>query len=60
MATFEVYRDARGEYRWRLSEDGRRLACSARGYATNGAARNAVHTVQMDCRSAKVVDLTGE
>jgi uncharacterized protein YegP (UPF0339 family) len=38
---FEVYRDHRGEFRWRLVSDGHVLANSADGYLSEGAARMA-------------------
>ena len=45
-ARFEVYRDRRGEWRWRLrSRNGLIIADSAEGYASRRNARRAVATV---------------
>ncbi len=46
-ATFEIYSDARGEYRWRLrGDDGKNLASSGEGFATLADAKAEIATVQ--------------
>jgi uncharacterized protein YegP (UPF0339 family) len=47
----EVYRDASGEWRWRLkARNGRIVADSAEGYKRRGKALNAVHRFVMDAK----------
>jgi len=44
MYRFEIYRDWRGEFRWRLvSDDGHVFATSGDGYPSEAAAELAVH-----------------
>ena len=47
LAAFEVYRDAAGNYRWRLlSKNGRILADSGQGYASRQKARQGAESVR--------------
>ena len=56
-ATFEVYEDNRGEYRWRLRHDnGNIIADSGEGYASRSGAREAVERVQGYAPEADVLD----
>jgi len=46
-ATFEVYQDGRGEWRWRLRHrNGNIIADSAEGYSSRTAAINGLDTVR--------------
>lgn len=50
---FEVYPDAKGEYRWRLkSKNGRIVADSGEGYATRNKASRAAHNLWGIARTA--------
>ena len=56
-ATFEVYRDAAGEYRWRLVHDnGNVIADSGEGYASRAKARQGLESVKRNAPDAPVVD----
>ncbi len=44
---FEVYRDERGEYRWRLwSENGNKIAASGEGYRSRSACMRGIEIVR--------------
>lgn len=44
---FEVYRDSRGEYRWRLKHsNGNILATSSEGYKSNQSAMRCIENVK--------------
>ena len=54
-AGFEIYRDAAGEYRWRLvHENGEILADSGQGYASRQKARQGVDSVRSNAGEADV------
>lgn len=65
MATFEIYRGGidGAVIKWRLRGDDRSVIAvsgATEVYPTAGAARNTIDAIRMDCRSAEIVDLTGE
>jgi uncharacterized protein YegP (UPF0339 family) len=54
-ATFEVYKDKAGEYRWRLrANNSQILAMAAQGYSDKRAAMNAIESVKRDVASAPI------
>jgi uncharacterized protein YegP (UPF0339 family) len=54
---FEVYRDTRGQYRWRLMDGNHRIvADSSEGYVTRDNAKRAVANVKSLAPSAPVID----
>lgn len=56
MAKFEIFTDARGEYRWRLfSADGQICAIGGEGFKTRAAAENGIAAVKRDAATASVV-----
>ncbi len=57
-ATFELYEDNRGEYRWRLRHDnGNIIADSGEGYANRSGAREAIERIQSYAPEADVLDV---
>ena len=57
-AKFEVYKDAKGEYRWRLkSANGQVIATGGEGYTSKGGAENGIAAVQKDAPGAAVVEV---
>lgn len=57
MAKFEIFRDVRGEYRWRLrSANGQILAIGGEGFKTKAGAENGIAAVKRDAATASVVD----
>lgn len=54
-ATFELYEDRKGEYRWRLvHENGNILADSGEGYASAQKARQGIESVRSNALDAPV------
>jgi hypothetical protein len=54
-ATFELYRDREGQYRWRLRHDnGNILADSGEGYASKQKARQGIESVKTNAPDATV------
>ena len=59
MAKFELYKDGRGEFRWRLkSGNGQTIANGGEGYTTKAAAQNGIAAVQRDAPNAAIDDQT--
>jgi hypothetical protein len=60
-ATFEVYEDRRGQYRWRLVHDnGNIIADSGEGYATRQKAKQGIESVKRNAPDAEVESVSGE
>jgi uncharacterized protein YegP (UPF0339 family) len=54
-ATFELYRDQTGQFRWRLvHENGNIIADSGEGYASKQKARQGIESVKQNAPSASV------
>jgi uncharacterized protein YegP (UPF0339 family) len=54
-ATFEIYEDARKEYRWRLkAANGQVIATSGQGYKAKADCRHGIEVVQKEAANAKV------
>jgi uncharacterized protein len=60
MATFELYRDAKHQYRWRLKADNGQVKAHGNAHATKPAAIAEIEDVQDSVTDAEIVDLTGE
>ncbi|GGM67716.1 uncharacterized protein YegP (UPF0339 family) [Halarchaeum rubridurum] len=59
-ATFEVFTDAAGEWRWRLVHDnGNVIADSGEGYASRQKATQGIESVKRNAPDAEVVDVDG-
>ncbi|GGN22330.1 HVO_2922 family protein [Halarchaeum nitratireducens] len=59
-ATFEVYTDAAGQWRWRLVHDnGNVIADSGEGYASRQKATQGIESVKGNAPDAEVVDVDG-
>lgn len=56
-ATFELFEDAQGEYRWRLRHDnGNVIADSGEGYASKQKAWQGIRSVKQNAPEADVVE----
>jgi uncharacterized protein YegP (UPF0339 family) len=54
-ATFEVYEDAEGKYRWRLKHDnGNIIADSGEGYANRTKAEQGIESVKENAPGAEI------
>jgi uncharacterized protein YegP (UPF0339 family) len=59
MASFELFTDKRGEYRWRLrSTNGQIIASSGEGFKQKSGAQNGIDAVKRDSPSAEVKDIS--
>lgn len=55
--TFEIYKDAKKEYRWRLkSPNGKIIAMSDEGYTRKDACQHAIDVIKDGAAKAKVED----
>ena len=58
-ATFELYKDKSGEFRWRLvHQNGQIIADSSEGYTTKDNAENGINSVKVNAPGAPIEDLT--
>jgi uncharacterized protein YegP (UPF0339 family) len=58
-ATFELYKDSAGEFRFRLRDgEGGLLAASGKGYKTRADCQKVIDTIRRDAAKAKVEDQT--
>lgn len=57
--TFEIYKDAKEEFRWRLKAgNGQNIASSGQGYKAKADAEKAIETIKQGAAKAKVKDVT--
>jgi uncharacterized protein len=54
--TFELYKDARGEYRFYLKAPNGEIIASSEGYKSKAAAQQGINAVRTVARGATVVD----
>jgi uncharacterized protein len=60
-AKFEIYQDARKEYRWRLkAANGQVIATSGQGYKAKADCRHGIEVVQKESPTAKVEEETAK
>lgn len=56
-AKFELYTDAKGEYRWRLkATNGQTIATGGEGYSSAAAAKNGIASVKKNAPEADIVE----
>ena len=59
MATFTIYKDASGEYRWRLQANNNKItADSGEGYTTKTSCEQAIERVKREVANATVTETT--
>lgn len=57
MAKFEVYKDSRGEYRWRLkASNGQVVATGGEGFSSKAAAMNSIESIKQTAHQAATVE----
>ena len=60
-ATFELYEDRGGQWRWRLVHDnGNIVADSGQGYTSKRRARDGIESVKENAADAEVLEVTVE
>ena len=58
---FEVYKDARGEFRWRLkASNGQTIATGGEGYTTKAACMNGIDSVKRNVNDSSIDDQTDD
>ncbi len=56
-AKFELYKDTKGEFRWRLiAPNGQTIATSGESYKTKDSAKNGIESVKKNAPTAKIED----
>jgi uncharacterized protein YegP (UPF0339 family) len=58
MAKFEIYKDKRGEFRWRLKADNNQVIATREGYKSKAGCKNGIESVKKNARKAKIDDQT--
>lgn len=58
MAKFEVYKDRREEFRWRLRADNNEIIAVSEGYTSKAGCKNGIESVKKNAPKAEIVDLT--
>jgi uncharacterized protein YegP (UPF0339 family) len=59
--TFEIYKDAKEEYRWRLkAANGQIIATSGQGYKAKADCRHGIELIQEGAAKAKVEEVSGK
>jgi len=57
-AKFELYTDAKGEFRWRLkASNGQTIATGGEGYSSKASAKNGIESVKKNAADAEIVEL---
>ena len=58
MAKFEIYKDKKGQFRWRLRADNNQVIASGEGYTTKAGCKNGIESVRKNAPKAKIDDQT--
>ena len=58
MGKFVVYKDKRGEYRWKLLADNNQIIAVGEGYSSKAGCMNGIESVKKNAPKAKVDDET--
>ena len=59
--TFEMYKDAKGEFRWRLkATNGQIIATGGQGYSAKADCKHAIESIQKHAAAATIEDMTAK
>jgi uncharacterized protein len=59
--TFEIYKDAKGEFRWRLkATNGQIIATGGQGYSAKADCKHAIESIQKHAAAATIEDMTAK
>jgi uncharacterized protein YegP (UPF0339 family) len=56
MAKFEIYKDKKGQFRWRLLANNNQVIASGEGYTTKAACKNGIDSVKKNAPKAEIND----
>lgn len=58
MAKFQIYKDRKGEFRWKLLADNNQVIATGEGYASKAGCKNGIDSVKKNAPKAEVEDQT--
>lgn len=58
MTKFEIYKDMKGEFRWRLRADNNQVIATGEGYTSKAGCKNGIESVKKNAPKANIDDQT--
>jgi uncharacterized protein YegP (UPF0339 family) len=58
MAKFEIIKDKKGQFRWRLLANNNQVIASGEGYTSKASCKNGIESVKKNGPKAAIEDLT--
>ncbi len=58
MGKFEIYKDKRDEFRWRLLADNNQIIATGEGYSSKDGCKNGIESVKKNAPEAEIDDQT--
>jgi hypothetical protein len=58
MGKFEIYKDKRGEFRWKLLAGNNQVIATGEGYTSKDGCKNGIESVKKNAPKAKIDDQT--
>jgi uncharacterized protein YegP (UPF0339 family) len=58
MAKFEIYKDKKGQFRWRLLANNNQVIATGEGYTSKANCKNGIESVKKNAPEAAIEDLT--
>jgi uncharacterized protein YegP (UPF0339 family) len=58
MAKFEIYKDKKGQFRWRLLANNNQVIATGEGYTTKASCKNGIESVKKNAPKAEIEDLS--
>ena len=58
MAKFEIYKDKKGQFRWRLLANNNQVIATGEGYTSKASCKNGIESVKKNAPKASLEDLT--
>jgi len=56
MAKFEIYKDKKGQFRWRLLANNNQVIATGEGYTSKAACKNGIESVRKNVPKAELDD----
>ncbi len=58
MGKFEIYKDKKGEYRWKLLAGNNQIIATGEGYSSKDGCKKGIESVKKNAPKAKIDDQT--
>ena len=58
LGKFEIYKDKKGEFRWRLRADNNQVIATDEGYTSKAGCKNGIESVKKNAPKVKIDDQT--